>query len=134
MKITAKAHLNPVGMLNSVGVPNAQKIFATECARRMDKYVPMSQGVLKNSVAISPDGTEIIYQTPYARFQYHGKVMVGKKSRSARAKKGEKKDVTDKVLTYGGGRKRGPLWDARMWEDHHSALVKFVKKELKGGL
>lgn len=134
MKITAKAHLNPMGMLNSVGVPNAQKIFATECARRMDEYVPASQKILKNTVTISEDGTEIIYQTPYARFQYHGKVMVGKKSRSAWAKKGEEKEVTDKDLTYGGGRKRGPLWDVRMWEEKRSAIVKFVKKELKGGL
>lgn len=142
MKIKATANISPTGMLGSVGVPNAQKIFAIECARQMDRYVPMQQGVLKNTAIISPDGTEITYQTPYARNMYYGMVMVDPLTKKAgfltadgwKSRKGVKKIVSNREYKYGNGKLRGKLWDVRMWSDRGPVIIKFVKNYLRGGV
>ena len=102
-------------MLKKRGLePNGrvQKLFTTMCAKEMDPYVPMQQGILKNTRIIGTDS--VTYNSPYAKFQYYGKVMIGVKSRSAYADKGERKVVTDRNLKYHGAPKRGKLWDKRM--------------------
>lgn len=63
-----------------------------------DPYVPKQQNIMSGGVHIELD--DIVYPGPYARFLYMGKVMVGVESRSAWAKKGEMKEVTDKSLTF----------------------------------
>lgn len=44
--------------------------FASNIARRCDKYVPMDTGVLKNTVQISSGGHRLIYPQKYAQKQY----------------------------------------------------------------
>ncbi len=107
-----------------------QKLFTNECARHMDPYVPMQTGILKNTRDIEDDG--VTYRGPYAQFQYYGKVMVGVRSRSAWAKPGERKVVTDKDLTYHGAPMRGPLWDVRMWADRGRAILNAIAKAAGG--
>jgi hypothetical protein len=98
-----------------------QRIFTLMCAREMDPYIPMQQGVLKNSRIIKSDS--VIYNGPYARFHYHGKVMVGIHSRSPFARKGERKVVTKRDLQHHGAPKRGPFWDRRMWTDKKTKII-----------
>jgi hypothetical protein len=70
---------------------------------------------------------------PYAKFQYYGKVMVGVESRSAWAKKGERKEVTERDLTYHGGGLRGSFWFQRMKEVHGRQIIEGAKKIAGGG-
>lgn len=47
-----------------------RKVLASNVARRCDKYVPMDTGILKNTVQVAGDGSNIVYNKPYARRQY----------------------------------------------------------------
>lgn len=107
-----------------------QQFFTSECARYMDDYIPMQQGTLKNQRVIRLK--EIEYTAPYARFHYYGKVMIGIHSRSAWAKQGERKIVTEKDLKHHGAPMRGPFWDKRMWADKKTEILNAVAK-LAGG-
>ncbi len=127
-------NLDDVGtMLKKRGLePNGrvQLLFTSRCAAEMDPYIPMQQGILKNTRQIGTD--KVTFNSPYAKFQYYGKVMIGVKSRSAYADKGELKVVTDRDLKYNGAPKRGKLWDKRMWADKKNKILSDVAKVAGG--
>lgn len=132
MKVVA--NLDDAGtMLKKRGLEadgRVQKLFTTTCAKEMDPYIPMQQGILKNTRQIGTD--KVTYNSPYAKFQYYGKLMLGVKSRSAYAKKGERKYLTLKNLTYHGAPKRGKLWDKRMWADKKNKILNDIAKSAGG--
>lgn len=115
-KILAARGLEPNGA--------AQTFMTNECAKQMDAYIPMQQGILKNTRIIGEDS--ITYNAPYARFHYFGKVMIGVNSRSPWARRGERKEVTDRDLKHHGAPKRGPFWDKRMWAEKGDAITRGV--------
>lgn len=102
----------------------------------MEPYMPRRDGqfiaVTKDmSAAVAGSGQVVAAAPPYGRFLYEGNVMVGVKSRSAWAKKGEKKVVTGKNLTYSGGG-QAHWFDAA--KDHDcDNWVNLVKKTVGGG-
>jgi hypothetical protein len=53
-----------------------QKFFTQTCAIHMDKYVPMYKGNLRDYTI---EGNQIIYDQPYAEYQYYGISKTGKK-------------------------------------------------------
>jgi len=132
--MTVVTNLDDLGtMLRKRGLePNGriQQVFTVRCAAEMDPYVPFQTGLLKSTRIIAPDS--VTYNTPYARFQYYGKVMVGVKSRSAYAKPGERKEVIDKDLQYHGAPKRGPFWDKRMWQDKKNKILADIARAAGG--
>ncbi len=123
-KMTVVTNLDDVGtMLRKRGLElngRVQKLFTNEVARYADPYVPMQQGILKNTRIIEDDG--IIYNQPYARYQYYGKVMVGRAP----------KKLTGRNLTYHGAPKRGAFWDRRMWADKKNVIMDKIAKEAGG--
>lgn len=72
------------------------------------QVVPMNNGKLQEGMSVSQivDGDEVITSLntdgPYARFIYHGKLMVAENG-SSWAKKDEKKSVTEKSLNFQTG-------------------------------
>ena len=94
-----------------------QKYIASEVKRLSDKYVPMQQGMLKNNAQIASDGSSIVYNQPYAHYQYYGKVMAGRAP----------KKYTGDDLTYNGAPMRGPQWTERMMADKKHELEKSVE-------
>lgn len=111
-----------------------QKYVDSEVLRLSDPYLPFQTGALKKS-GIS--GTKIgsgtvVWNSPYAKFLYYGKVMVGKYSRSAWAREGEPKEVTSKPLQYHGGPQRGAFWFERMKQDKLGAILKGAN-QIAGG-
>ena len=94
-------------------------------------YVPFNQGILSNSVHIE-NNDEIVWNTPYARFLYMGKGMVDKRG-STWAKKGGRKYVTNKDLTYSKEQhsKAGSHWFERALDDHKDDWINVVKKAVK---
>ena len=116
------------------------KFFTDTCYRAMDPYVPKDKGFLRSVVSFSTDGSYIIYEVPYARYQYYGKKMVMSNGKSAFynpdygfwSKKGEKKIVTDQDLVYHSAG-TGPYWDKRMWNVDKDWVIKQVERYIKKG-
>jgi hypothetical protein len=123
-KVLRKRGLEPGGRV--------QQLFTNEVAKQSDPYVPMQQGILKNTRIIGPDS--ITYNTPYARNMYYGKVMVDPVTGAAgfltkdgwRSRKGVKKIVSDREYNYHGAPMRGKFWDKRMWADKKRVIVNNV--------
>lgn len=99
-------------------------------------YVPMQEGTLYESAITNQNRyrDRIVWNGPYARFLYNGLVMVGIRSRSAWAKRGEVKETINKVLKYG---KTHPLagykWYSRSKAHNKSKWIKMVKEWYKNG-
>jgi hypothetical protein len=119
-----------------------QKFFTNELMRLSDPYVPFRSGPLKNSAHMTQDGDGIIYNTPYARYHWYGKLMVDpitKKGafydpRSGRywSRPNTPKELTDRDLQYTGGPLRGPRWVERCWIDNKDSILKSVEAYIGG--
>ena len=77
-------------------VDRANEILANEAMKDTDKFVPKLTGTLSGGTRVS-DG-QIVYPGPYARYLYHGKLMVDSKTGSSYARKGSTKTLTGKPL------------------------------------
>lgn len=106
----------------------AQKYIDSEVLRYNAKYIPFQTGALNQS---GTTGTvigsgEVVYQSPYARYMYYGKVM---RDQNGRAFYGSApKHVTDQDIQYHGAPQRGKLWFERMKSAHKQSILKGVKK------
>ena len=105
-EIKARLGLEPNGRV--------QKFFQNACYRYMDKYVPMDQGDLRTIVDLS-DPNYIVYEMPYARYQYYGMREDGS-------------HVVRNYTTPG----TGPYWDKRMVSAEMNDLVKEVQDFVGG--
>lgn len=105
-----------------------QKFVDSECIRLMVPYTPMGNGILmKNAVLGTKIGSgHIYYNSPYARYQYYGKLMVSSVTGSSYAKSGEGKVLTDKDLQYNTFRhkKAQKLWFEAMKADKGEAILR----------
>ena len=125
----------------------AQRFFTNELMRLSDPYVPMRNSVLKNSARVSDEGDAIIYETPYARYLWYGKVMVDPKTGKAcmvftdkatgnvvfYSRKDVQKVLTDRDIKYHGGGLRGSKWVERCWIDNKDALCKATEDFINSG-
>lgn len=98
--IKARLGLEPNGRV--------QKFFTNACYKHMDKYVPKDSGDLRTVVDVNADN--IVYEMPYARYQYYG----------------VREDGTHQVQNYTTPG-TGPYWDKRMV----SAEMQDVEKEVQ---
>ena len=101
---------------------DVQKFHTANVNRRIGKYMPHLNGVLETKLKIVR-GTKIIVLGPYAKYQYHGKVMVGPAP----------KVVTDRPLNYtknavDGNPQAGPYWDRALVAAEGDALVADVQR------
>lgn len=71
---------------------------AIQVQKDTSPYVPALTGSLDQRTRVV--GSEVIYPGPYARYLYHGKVMVDPETGSTYAPKGGTKVVTDKNLVF----------------------------------
>lgn len=77
-------------------VDRANEILANEAMKDTDKFVPKLTGTLSGGARVS-DG-RIVYPGPYARYLYHGKLMVDPETGSSYARKGSTKTLTGKSI------------------------------------
>lgn len=108
-----------------------QQFLGKTVADNLKKYVSFNSGVQSESTYPINGGKQVIINVPYARFQAGGKVMVGIYSRSPWAKLGEKKEVTNRNLTYQGGALRGAHPFERMKADKRDSILFQVAKEAR---
>ena len=83
-----------------------QKFVDSEVIRLMVPYTPMLNGILMKSAVLGTKigSGHIFYNSPYARYQYYGKLMVSSVTGSAYARSGESKVLTNKDLKYSTAR------------------------------
>lgn len=120
-----KTDIRPAAILRARGLGDSDRarvFLANEVARLSDPYVPMQQGILKNTKQIAGSGRTITYLGPYAHYQYVGEVMAGRAP----------KHYTGKPLTYHGAPMRGPEWDKRMMADRKDDLKQSVANYVGG--
>lgn len=109
-----------------------QKFVDQECIRLMAPYTPARNGILEKSATLGTKigSGEINQITPYARFQYYGKVMVSSITGSPWASRGEKKILTDRDLQYDTSKHplAGKMWFERMKADKKEDILKGARE------
>ena len=112
------------------------QIFHTQnVLHRILRYMPYDSG-MTIKVTIAQTNVRrplIITNTPYARFLYHGKLMVSDVTGSPWARKGETKHVVDTPLVYTHTRnaEAGPYWDRALIAAEGAKLVSDLQKYLR---
>lgn len=106
------------------------KFLRDDADRLMNPYIPMDNGMLRRNKSY-PSNHEIKYISPYAKYQYYGKLMLAKNG-SSWAKKGEKKVETNKSLKYHTSG-TGPKWNEMMMQRNKNTLIKDVENYIKSG-
>ena len=104
------------------------RFLRDEADRLMNPFIPMDNGMLRR-LKTYPTTNTIKYTSPYAKYQYYGKLMLAKNG-SSWAKLGEKKIQTSKDLKYHTSG-TGPKWDKLMLQRHKNDLVKDVENYIK---
>lgn len=114
-----------------------QRFFSSEVMRTSNPYLPFKAGALQASARLTDQGDGIIYDTPYARYHWYGKLMVDpitKKGAFYNPRTGRfwsrpntPKELTNKDLQYRGAPMRGPRWVERAWIDHSNEIIKAVQ-------
>ncbi len=116
---------NPNFRSNWNGRYNAAQMYVdSEVLRLSDPYVPFQSGMMKLSGQL---GTVIgsglvVYNAPYAKYQYYGYVMAGRAP----------KQLTDRLISYHGAPKRGKLWFERMKADHKESIIAGARRRAGG--
>ncbi len=109
-----------------------QKFIDQEVIRLMAPYTPYRAGILEKSATLGTKigSGEINQVTPYARYQYYGKLMVSSITGSPWAKHGEKKILTDRDLVHDKSKHpmAGPFWFERFKADHKDEVLKGAQK------
>lgn len=101
-----------------------QAFFTNEVIKEQSPYVPYLNGFLDTNVTILPDKDGFIHNSPYSRYHWFGKKMIGPAP----------KELTDIDMNYNGGPLRGPFWTERMWADKGNEIIRSTEAFMKRGL
>lgn len=126
----------------------AQIAMTREVDKRIGRYMAYRTGVMSGKAKRMISPSQILVDTPYARYQYYGKVMVNSKTGKGprlipgvgfRWPKGAILKVTDRPLQYDTSKnaKAGPYWDKALMANESAEIFKSVADEIilaaKGG-
>lgn len=116
---------------------NAQTALDRMIMTDMEPYMPRQTGTLINntkarSESMAGTGTVCAASPPYGRFLYEGKVMVDPITKSPWARKGAKKVVIGKNLTYSNP-KATPHWFDTAKKTYAASWVRDTKRIAGGG-
>lgn len=89
-------------------------------------YMPLRTGSMQQRSKVNYGGAQVEFPGPYARFQYGGKVMVDPVTNSPWARKGAKKVLTDRPLTYSQ-----PMATSHWFDTAKAAHGEYWKSEVK---
>lgn len=111
----------------------AEHVVALQAERDTRLFVPRKTGKLVNSVRVV--GKYIVWDQPYARALYIGRVVVDPKTKAGgfltkdgwKSRRGVKKVRSDRPYTFATG---GPEWFARSKERNVEAWVRLAQKEV----
>lgn len=130
MQINGKLEMKEIQkLLSDKGLEtkgSVQKFIDSEVLRLCDPLVPLDSGKLKQSgiTGTVVGSGKVTYNSPYARYQYYGKLMVGKAP----------KTLTDIDLQYhSGDSRRGKFWFERMKSQYKDDILRGAKKIAERG-
>lgn len=130
-----KVRLNkPAKIIQDHGLSENGKVtrhLRDEIDRLMAPFVPGGAGGELEKNKTYPKPNQIKYISPYAHYQYTGKLMLAKNG-SSWAKKGEKKHYSNKKLKYHTSG-TGAKWDKLMLQRHKASLEKDIQEYIKNG-
>lgn len=138
MQINAKFELNELNkIIAKRGLEEkgrVQKYIDSAVLRYCDPYTPKDTGqLIKSGIIGTKIGSgKVVYNAPYARFLYYGRVMISPTTGSPWAKNGERKTTTSREMSYFGAPKRGSFWLERMKADHKQDILREAA-EVAGG-
>ena len=104
----------------------AQEYLDTDILTDTEPFLPFRQGIMKSKSKVDTNigSGQVVYDTPYAKYLYHGKVMVGRPP----------KTVTNRDLQF--GKEHHPTAQAFWFEASKSIneekWVRNVKRILDG--
>lgn len=134
MKFTYKVKMNSVSqIIKDHGINKDGRVtrFMRDTVDRLSNpFIPFDNGMLRRNKTY-PSNHEIKYTSPYAKYQYYGKLMLTKNG-SSWAKLGEKKVKTSKNLKYHTSG-TGAKWEQLMLQRKKNNLVKDVENYIKRG-
>ena len=127
LRVNSKIELSTDRVLEKRGLGSSSKlakVMASEVKRLSDPYVPMQQGTLKNTAQVveTSDGVALVYEQPYAHYQYYGEVMAGRAP----------KQYTGAAIKHHGAPIRGANWEKRMMADRGDEVTRVVAKYVGG--
>ncbi len=135
MKLNVKVKMNSINkILKDHGLDKdgqVTKYLRDSADRLMTPFVPGGSGGELAKIKTYPSNHEIKYTSPFAHYQYLGKLMLAKNG-SSWAKKGEKKHYTNKKLKYHTSG-TGAKWDKLMLQRHRNDLINDVENFIKSG-
>ena len=135
MKLNVKVKMNSINkILKDHGLDKdgqVTKYLRDSADRLMTPFVPGGSGGELAKIKTYPSNHEIKYTSPFAHYQYLGKLMLAKNG-SSWAKKGEKKHYTNKKLKYHTSG-TGAKWDKLMLQRHRNDLINDVESFIKSG-
>ena len=112
-----------------------QQFHTQNVLRRIKRYMPFRSGATYKITVVQTDirKPEIVTDTPYAKYLFHGKVMIDPKLGIAgfmtpegwRSRKGCVKVLTDRDLKYFRGKnpQAGPRWDRALSANEGKAMA-----------
>lgn len=124
MPVTVSINSAQISAKISAAGERAVGITAQQILADMNEYVPDDQDGLKDSSAIHSDIAhgELVWATPYARYLYHGILMVDPKTGSAYAREGQTKVKASPEVRLKFDKlknpKAGSHWCERAQADH----------------
>jgi hypothetical protein len=98
-----------------------QLFFANAALRKMNPYTPFDSGIMAQNTIVTATNeyAEILYNSPYAHYQWLGELMLAPNG-SSYAGFGETKHYVGKDLKQ--NKEKHPLassrWDKAMWDAH----------------
>ena len=139
--MSKSVYLKPIGVIKAhLGIePNGrvQRKFQNLCYQYMDKYVPVRDGNLRKNVDLS-NPTQIVYESPYAHYQYEGYLYVMDNGKGAYYSPSygfwskKPKHKSDRKLNYHTAG-TGDHWDERMKSAEMSNLVADLQRYVDRG-
>ena len=130
MAVYVECDFNLKTCLNTLGLNEGgrvQKVVINSIWELCDEYIPFDKGALKDSAYMSLDGTDLIWNTPYAQYMWNGIVYEDPKLHCAgfktedgwRSRRGVQKvpAADGRGMQYQNGAHRGPHWVDRMLQE-----------------
>ncbi len=143
MSVTVSINSTQIVMQIRAASKKAVAVTAQQALADCNNYCPEDQGMLKNSAEIHSDLENgiLVWSTPYARFLYHGVLMVDPKTGSPYAREGQTKVILkpEKPLDFNkqNNPNAGSHWCERAYADHHDDWERIYqeafRKELEDG-
>lgn len=134
MQFTYKLKMNPTNkILKDHGLDKNGKVtrhLRDTVDRLSNPFIPYDNGMLRR-LKTYPSNNEIKYTSPYAKYQYYGKLMLTK-SGSSWARFGEKKVLTNQSLKYHTSG-TGAKWEQLMLQRRKKDLEKDIQNYIKRG-